>query len=153
MKILFVCSGNTCRSPMAEVLMGQAAVEHGLPGLSAESAGTGALEGEPASEGSYLVALEAGLDLSRHRARQLTPELVNAADLILTMSRSHLSRVETMGGGGKSWLLSEYGGQAGGTAEVSDPFGAVVEVYRQTFAQVESLVAGVAHRLSDRREP
>lgn len=151
MKILFVCSGNTCRSPMAEVLMRRAAAEHQLAEVSVQSAGTGALEGAPASEGSYLVTLEAGLDLSRHRAQQLTVELIEWADLILTMSRSHLARVEGMGGDGKSWLLTEYGGQGDGTAEVSDPFGADVEVYRHTFEQLESLVASAARRLADRR--
>lgn len=152
MKILFVCSGNTCRSPMAEVLLRRAVAEHGLPDVTVGSAGTGALEGAPASEGAYLVTLEAGLDLSHHRARQLTPRLVEDADLVLTMSRSHLSRVEGMGGEGKSWLLTEYGGQVDGPADVHDPFGADVEVYRHTFEQLRSLVETVARRLGDRRQ-
>jgi len=153
MNILFVCSGNTCRSPMAEALLRKAVADQGWEGVVVGSAGTGALEGAPASEGTYLVMLEAGLDLSRHRARQLTPQLIRDADLILAMSRSHLARVEGMGGQGKTHLLTRYAGNADGPLEVSDPFGASVEVYRETLQQVNDLVAGVVRRLALERRP
>src|SRR3954466_6121375 len=85
MHILFVCTGNTCRSPMAETLLRHALEARGATQVTVGSAGSGAWEGAPASEGAYLVALEHGLDLSAHRARMLTRELVNSADLVLTM--------------------------------------------------------------------
>ena len=92
MNVLFVCTGNTCRSPLAEALTRHLLTERKVEGVTVASAGTGAWLGAPASEGSYLVALEDGVDLSAHRAQPLTPELAANADLILTMSRSHRQR-------------------------------------------------------------
>ncbi len=93
MHVLFVCSGNTCRSPLAEAAFRRLLAAAGRTDIAVGSAGTGAYDGAPASEGAYLVALEAGLDLSGHRARLLTREMVAQADLILTMAKGHLARV------------------------------------------------------------
>jgi protein-tyrosine-phosphatase len=132
---------------MAEMLLRSALDREGRSDVEVRSAETGAHAGAPASEGAYLVALEAGLDLSSHRARQLTPELILHADLILTMSRSHQHVVEEMGGDGKSHLLTDYGESPDGAVEVSDPFGAGVEVYRDTFQQLDTLMVQVVARL------
>jgi protein-tyrosine-phosphatase len=132
---------------MAEMLLRSVLHREGRSDVEVRSAGTGAQDGAPASEGAYLVALEAGLDLSAHRARQLTPELIRRADLILTMSRSHLHVVEEMGGDGKSHLLTDFGESSDGAVEISDPFGAGVEVYRDTFRQLDTLMARVVARL------
>src|SRR5438445_1417831 len=93
-RILLVCTGNICRSPLAAALLERALVERGIEGLAVASAGTGAWDGAPVSEGAYLVGLERGLDLSGHRARLLTRELVDGADLILTMARHHRARAD-----------------------------------------------------------
>jgi protein-tyrosine-phosphatase len=124
---------------MAEELLRSKLEDTDLP-AEVDSAGTGAWDGAPVSEGAYLVSLEHGLDLSNHRATLLTRELVADAALILTMSRHHRSRVEELGGGGKVYLLGEYGGLAGAEAEVSDPFGADIDAYRDTFAQLDGLL-------------
>ncbi|HEU5171205.1 MAG TPA: low molecular weight protein arginine phosphatase [Gemmatimonadales bacterium] len=146
MHILLVCTGNTCRSPVAEALLRAALSTRSS--LSVASAGTGAWEGAPVSEGAYLVGLEHGLDLSGHRARMLTRDLVAAADLVLTMSRHHAARVADLGGGDRVHLLGEFAGRAGPEGEVSDPFGGDLDDYRRTYAELEELAGEVAARLT-----
>lgn len=147
MKVLLVCTGNTCRSPMAEALLRRALTEAGVA-YEVSSAGTAPWDGAPASEGSYLVALEHGLDLSAHRARPVTTELIAGADLILTMSRSHLERVEALGGSGRSHLLGEFAGERGADAEVDDPMGGEIDGYRAVFDRLDHLTRRVARRLT-----
>jgi protein-tyrosine-phosphatase len=122
--------------------------------VGVESAGTGAWDGAPASEGAYLIGLERGLDLSSHRARLLTREIVEDAHLIFTMARHHRARVHELGGEGRVFVLGEYVGRTGEEAEVGDPFGGDLEVYRDTCAELETLIATVADRLASetRRE-
>jgi protein-tyrosine-phosphatase len=151
-RVLLVCTGNICRSPLAAVMLGRALAQRHLTDVTVGSAGTGAWDGAPASEGAYLVALEKGLDLSEHRAQLLTRELVEGSDLILTMARHHRARVDELGGQGRVAVLGEYAGRTGDDAEVGDPFGGDLEVYRETYGQLEAFIAAVAERLARERE-
>jgi len=146
-KILLVCTGNICRSPLAAALLQRALTERGVEGMDVSSAGTGAWDGAPVSEGAYLVGLERGLDLSTHRARLLTRELIEAADLVLTMARHHRARVDELGGEGRVFVLGEYAGREGDEAEVSDPFGGDLEVYRDTCVELEALIEAAVQRI------
>ena len=146
-KILLVCTGNICRSPLAAALLQRALTERGVEGMDVSSAGTGAWDGAPVSEGAYLVGLERGLDLSAHRARLLTRELIEEADLVLTMARHHRARVDELGGEGRVFVLGEYAGREGDEAEVSDPFGGDLEVYRDTCVELEALIEAAVERI------
>ena len=146
-KILLVCTGNICRSPLAAALLQRALTDRGIEGMDVSSAGTGAWDGAPVSEGAYLVGLERGLDLSAHRARLLTRELVEEADLVLTMARHHRARVDELGGEGRVFVLGEYAGREGDEAEVSDPFGGDLEVYRDTCVELEALIEAAVDRI------
>jgi protein-tyrosine-phosphatase len=146
-RILLVCTGNICRSPLAAALMKRAFAERGVEGIEVSSAGTGAWDGAPASEGAYLVGLEQELDLSGHRARLLTRDLVEQSSIILTMARHHRARVDELGGEGRVFVLGEYAGRSGEAAEVSDPFGGDLDVYRDTCAELATLVAGAVDRI------
>lgn len=132
---------------MAEVIFRREFDRRGVSEVRVSSAGTGAWDGASASEAALLVALENDLDLSRHSARLLTREIVQDVDLILTMARHHRTRVEELGGQGKTFVLGEYAGLDGPDAEVSDPFGSSIEVYRETFEEIERLGQVVVDRI------
>lgn len=148
MKLLFVCTGNTCRSPMAEAIARRLAAERGFRDIEVASAGTGAHDGGPVSDGALLVALEHGLDLNTHRSRALTRDLVAQADLILAMGPAHLERIHALGGDGKGVLLASYASRGTSDQSVNDPFGADLDEYRRTFAELETAIGRVLDRLA-----
>ena len=147
MRILFVCTGNTCRSPMAADIARRVAAERGLGDLVVGSAGTGAHTGAGASDGALLVAMEHGGDLTEHLSRPLTRELVEAADIVLAMGDRHLTQVEALGGAGKSWLLTDYASHGGSSRAVGDPFGGDLETYRATYDELEREIRRALDRL------
>lgn len=136
---------------MAEYMLRRMLAEERIEGVEVASAGVAAVDGAPASEGTYLVALEHGLDLSPHRARQLTPAIANDADLILTMGWSHRTRAAALGIRERVHALGEYLGEEGPDAEVPDPFGGDLEDYRQTWVLLEDMLRELVLMIRDVR--
>ena len=150
MRLLFVCTGNTCRSALAEALARREAIERGLSDVEVSSAGTSAWDGSPASDGALLVALERGLDLSSHRAQQLTRELVQSNDVVLVMGPHHQERAEALGGEGRTHLLSAFAAGTSSGRAINDPFGGDLDQYRETLVELQSEIRRVFDRLTAR---
>ncbi len=147
-KILFVCTGNTCRSSMAEALARDMVARKGLQGeIEVVSAGIAALPGSEASPQAVAVMEEMGLDLRSHRASLLTRRDVEEADLVLTMTRGHKKMVREMAPdlAEKIFTLAEYAGRGG---DVPDPFGGPVDVYRQCAGELRYLISLALDRLA-----
>ncbi len=142
MNILFVCTGNTCRSPMAAALMNEEAIKKNLD-VRIESAGIMANEGECASGGAVEVMHDYGIDLTEHKAKQITEELLKQCDLILTMTENHKKALEQYAPG-KVYTLAEY---AGVKCDIADPFGGDISDYRRAAGQISELVEKAAEKL------
>ena len=150
MRLLFVCTGNTCRSPLAEALARREAIERGLGDVEISSAGTSAWDGAPASDGALLVAMERGLDLGSHRSQQLTRELVQSHDVVLGMGPHHVERAEALGGEGRTHLLTAFAGGPSAGRAINDPFGGDLDAYRETLAELQGEIRKVFDRLTAR---
>lgn len=136
MKVLFVCTGNTCRSPMAEGIMKDLSRAKDL-GIEASSAGILTMDGLEPSENSVLAMEDIGLDISGHRARQLTQEILDESDLVLTMSRSHMDNILMHFQIDRSKLHTVISYAYGREGNIVDPYGMDYGMYRKTRDEIK----------------
>ena len=147
-KVLFVCTANICRSPMAEAIFNALASDKGLS-FRAESAGTAALEGEPMAPNSVTALAEAGIQPEDHRGRQVSEALLSRSDLVLAMTPQHVAKLDSTYGSLASgiYTLPEYATGVTGEEGIPDPYGYTIAAYRNSVRQLHEYIERIADRL------
>lgn len=158
-KIIFVCTGNTCRSPMAEAAMNHMLSLCGLgDAYAAESRGLYVFAGSPATDACALVCGNHGLDVTQHCARALDAQDLFDAHLILTMTKAHKQQICAMfeKNNQNVYTLSEFVDiiektHLSETVGVSDPYGLPLTYYESVFMQIETLISKIVMYLKNGR--
>lgn len=159
MRILLVCTGNTCRSSMAAGLLGDLLRQQGRTDIEVASAGTAALAGDPAAAHAVTVLGERGIDLRDHRSRRLTSYDIDTVDLILTMTEGHKRTVLELApeAAGRVFTVKEAAALARGDApgadlDVPDPVGGPLDLYRETADELATLLEDIVDNLDSLKE-
>ncbi|MGE5543761.1 MAG: low molecular weight protein arginine phosphatase [Bacillota bacterium] len=147
-RLVFICSGNTCRSPMAKGLFIKH-LEERNPELKDKievvTAGTQPNTEDMASPGALAAMGEVGVDISEHRPQPVTQEILSEADWILTMTRGHRDYlIRTFGDNDKLYTINEFLGQ---DKDVLDPYGGDLDTYRSCRDELQQLIEMLAEKL------
>lgn len=146
--IVFVCSGNTCRSPMAEGILKKYLIENNLSDrFSVSSAGIFAFEGDEANIRSQSVCSENAIDISDHQAKQLDGQTVQSSDYIIAMTDELKMQIENryLNDVHKMHTLGEISKRP--ENNILDPFGQSLDVYRKTYNEIDGLIKIFVQRL------
>jgi len=137
--ILFLSTGNTCRSPMAAAYFKKLLQDHKIKNIEVRSAGVMTIAGLLATDESKQMLEPYGISLDKHRSQPLTEEMIRRADLILGMTPFHVQMAKRMSeeAQGKTFLIKEYTGTDPKSRPIPDPMGCTLEVYKRCFRQIK----------------
>lgn len=146
-EILFVCTGNSCRSAMAEGIMRKAVKD--IKNIHISSAGVATYDGMPASKEAILVMENAGVDISGHRARRVTDRMLKVADFILVMDQGHKQHIlnSVNGIGKKVFLLKEFSNEKSGQMAIQDPIGRHISFYERVANELQKSIEGLVEKI------
>lgn len=149
--ILFVCIGNICRSPFARELFTKIVRQEGHNNFRAKSAGLLALPGNSATFLAQKVAIERGVDLSRHEAKRISQKLVDWSELILVMEKFHKDELlaDYPEAADRTYLLRRFARFGSRNRGIADPYGLEYDAYRFCYLDIEDAVFGLVDYLTD----
>lgn len=149
--IVLVCTGNICRSPMAEGILRDSLSPKALSLATVSSAGTGAMARLPASEHSVTVCAEQGIDIASHRSRPLSRYLIEESDLVLGMEECHSTGALSLAPelADRIHVLESYGAgdETAPVTGVPDPIGGSLEEYRSSFSRIQQQITDARSRI------
>ncbi len=136
-KVMFICSGNTCRSPLAEGLFRHWLTNENISDIEVSSAGVSVFSGDEVSVNSAIVAINRGINISLHRARQLNPQHIAETDLFVCMTLNHARAVQRFCDSSKIMVLN-----------VPDPYGKSLEIYEECAKIIEAQFPQILQKLN-----
>ena len=144
--IIFICTGNICRSPMAEWLLRAHFMNNSISDIQVTSMGIKGLPSWPAADEAARICREHGVDLSAHRSRPLIPEELHGADFIFTMDLQQRGFLKGIFPkiSSRTFLLGSWPGKDNCKGEIADPYYGTDKDFRTTYAAIERHIRKIA---------